>query len=385
VACALLALSVASDAAPSRSARDRSASPGRTSRRSAGEVDEASLVAALRERGARYVSADAQSSAEKQLADVENLITRGANVLVVVAHDPSALAPALARCARRAHPVIAYDRLIEAPDVFYLSFDNRRVGRIQAEQLLAVAPRGRYAFIKGAPEDPNTEFVHAGQLDVLRPAIEAGRVQVVGDQYVDGWLPEVAQRVMEQILTRSGGRIDAVVCSNDGMAGGVAAALAAAGLPGVPVSGQDGDRAALNRIALGRQTVSVWKDSRALGRAAGEVSVALARGTRPEQIAGASSFTTPRGLRVSALLLEPVPITRDNLDRVIEAGWATPPIGVPRRRPRARRRLPRAAAGSDRPGPGALARARVLVAIAVLWPRARGALRRQVPGAAQPR
>lgn len=287
------------------------------------KIDEASLVAALRQRDARYLSADAQSSSEKQLADLENLVTRGADVLIVVAHDPSALGPALASARAAGIPVIAYDRLIEAPDAFYLSFDNRRVGRIQAEQILAVAPRGRFALIKGSPQDPNTEFVHAGQLDVLRPAIDAGRVQVVGDQYVDGWLPEVAQRVMEQILTRSGGRVDAVVCSNDGMAGGVAAALAAAGLSGVPVSGQDGDLAALNRIALGRQTVSVWKDSRALGRAAAEVSLALAGGARPEQIAGATAFTTPGGLRVPALLLEPVPITRANLDRVIDAGWAS--------------------------------------------------------------
>ena len=287
------------------------------------KIDEAALVGALRERGARYLSADAQSSAEKQLADVENLITRGADVLVVVAHDPSALAPALARARAARIPVIAYDRLIEAPDVFYLSFDNRRVGRIQAEQLLAVAPRGRYAFIKGAPEDPNSEFVHAGQLDVLRPAIAAKRIEVVGDQYVDRWLPEVAQRVMEQILTRAGGRIDAVVCSNDGMAGGVAAALAAAGLSGVPLSGQDGDRAALNRIALGRQTISVWKDSRALGRAAAEVGLALAGGARPEQIAGAQTFATPRGVSVPARLLEPIAITRENLERVIEAGWAS--------------------------------------------------------------
>ena len=287
------------------------------------KIDEAGLVAALREDGARYLSADAQSSAEKQVADLENLVARGADVLVVVAHDPEALGPALANARAAGIPIVAYDRLIEAPDVFYVSFDNRRVGRIQAEQILAVAPRGRFAFIKGSPQDPNTEFVHAGQLDALRPAIEAGRVEVVGDQYVEGWLPEVAQRVMEQILTRSGGRVDAVVCSNDGMAGGVAAALAAAGLSGVPVSGQDGDQAALNRIALGRQTVSVWKDSRALGRAAAEVGLALARGIAPDRIAGAVPFTTPRGVRVSALLLEPVPITRANLERVIEAGWTT--------------------------------------------------------------
>jgi D-xylose transport system substrate-binding protein len=287
------------------------------------KIDEASLVAALRESGARYLSADAQSSAEKQVADLENLVARGADVLVVAAHDPEALGPALASARAAGVPIVAYDRLIEAPDVFYLSFDNRRVGRIQAEQILAVVPRGRFAFIKGSPQDPNTGFVHAGQLDVLRPAIEAGRVEVVGDQYVEGWLPEVAQRVMEQILTRSDGRVDAVVCSNDGMAGGVAAALAAAGLSGVPVSGQDGDQAALNRIALGRQTVSVWKDSRALGRAAAEVGLALARGVAPDRIEGASVYVTPRGQRVPARLLEPVPITRANLELVIDAGWTT--------------------------------------------------------------
>jgi D-xylose transport system substrate-binding protein len=287
------------------------------------KIDEAALVARLRESGARYLSADAQSSAEKQLADIENLVTRGADVLVLVAHDPETLGPALASARAANIPVIAYDRLIDAPGVFYLSFDNRRVGQIQAETILKAAPRGRYAFIKGSPQDPNTEFVHAGQLDVLKPAIEDGRVEVVGDQYVDGWLPEVAQRVMEQILTRSGGRIDAVVCSNDGMAGGVAAALAAAGQSGVPVSGQDGDRAALNRIALGRQTVSVWKDSRLLGRAAAEVSIALARGTAPEHITGAEMFVTPKGHRVAAVLATPLAITRANLDRVIAAGWAT--------------------------------------------------------------
>jgi D-xylose transport system substrate-binding protein len=323
-ACAMLASALAAAAAPCR-AQDPIAVGVSWShfQEERWKIDEAALVAALRELGARYLSADAQSSAEKQVADLENLVARGADVLVVAAHDPDALGPALASARAARIPIIAYDRLIEAPDVFYLSFDNRRVGRIQAEQILAVAPRGRFAFIKGSPQDPNTGFVHAGQLDALRAAIDAGRVQVVGDQYVDGWLPEVAQRVMEQILTRSGGRIDAVVCSNDGMAGGVAAALAAAGLSGVPVSGQDGDQAALNRIALGRQTVSVWKDSRALGRAAAEIGVALARGTAPGQIPGAAAFTTPRGVVVPARLLEPVAITRENLDRVIDAGWTT--------------------------------------------------------------
>jgi D-xylose transport system substrate-binding protein len=218
--------------------------------------------------------------------------------------------------------VVAYDRLIESPGVFYISFDNVEVGRLQARSLQALRPEGRYVFIKGSAQDPNSDFVHAGQLEVLRPAIEAGRIEVVGEQYVDGWLPELAQRVMEQILTANDDRVDVVVCSNDGMAGGVVAALSAQGLAGVPVSGQDGDHAALNRVARGLQTVSVWKDARSLGSEAARVAVALGRGGRGAEVSGATRFSGgPRGVALDAILLAPVPITRDNLDLVIDAGW----------------------------------------------------------------
>jgi D-xylose transport system substrate-binding protein len=118
--------------------------------------------------------------------------------------------------------------------------------------------------------------------------------------------------------------VDAVVASNDGTAGGAIAALAAQGLAGrVPVSGQDGDHAALNRIALGTQTVSVWKDARELGTKAGEIIVALARGTQPAAVQGAQKWRSPGGAELDAVLLTPVPITRENLGRVIEAGWVT--------------------------------------------------------------
>ena len=177
-------------------------------------------------------------------------------------------------------------------------------------------------FIKGAATDPNADFVHGGQLEVLKPAIDAGDIEIVDSQYVDGWLPELAQRITEQILTRAGDRVDAIVCSNDGMAGGVVAALRAQGLEGIPVSGQDGDHAALNRVALGLQTVSVWKDARALGTRAAEVAVALASGTPADEIPGAERWTDgPRGVAVDALLLAPVAITKERLATVIDAGW----------------------------------------------------------------
>ncbi len=288
------------------------------------KTDRAALEAELSRHGARAVSADAQGSTEKQLADVESLIARGARVLVIVAHDAEAIGPALGLARAEGIPVIAYDRLIEAEGVLYLSFDNREVGRLQARAVLEAKPRGRYVFIKGAPTDPNADLVHAGQLDVLGEPIHSGAVQVVGDQYVEGWLPERAQQIMEQVLTANANGVDAVVCSNDGMAGGVIAALRTQGLEGVPVSGQDGDQAALNRVARGLQTVSVWKDARALGRRAARAAVALARGTAPEAIPGAAPWSSgPRGVAVPAILLEPVPITRENLDVVIASGWVT--------------------------------------------------------------
>mgnify|MGYP002778880284 CR=1 FL=1 len=286
-------------------------------------TDEAAIRAKLEELGASYISADAQSSPEKQLADIESLITRGANVLIVLAQDNEAILPAVAAAQAQGIPVLGYDRLIEAEGVFYLTFDNVEVGRLQARAVFDVQPTGNYVFIKGSPTDPNADFLHQGQLEVLQEAIDSGAVTVVGEQYTDGWLPENAQRNMEQILTATNNQVDAVVASNDGTAGGVVAALTAQGMAGqVPVSGQDGDHAALNRVALGTQTVSVWKDARELGSKAAEVAVALARGEDPKSLEGVTTWDSgTRGVVMDAILLAPVPITRDNLDVVVDAGW----------------------------------------------------------------
>ncbi len=143
----------------------------------------------------------------------------------------------------------------------------------------------------------------------------------MGEAYTDGWLPANAQRNMEQILTANDNNVDAVVASNDGTAGGVVAALTAQGMEGIPVSGQDGDHAALNRVASGTQTVSVWKDARELGKAAGEIAVALADGAMLDAIDGSVKFTTPGGNEMNATFLAPVPVTKDNLTVVVDAGW----------------------------------------------------------------
>ena len=287
------------------------------------KIDEAAMKAAIAEAGDTYISADAQSSAQKQLADIESLIAQRANVLIVLAQDSSGIAPAVQKAVDEGIPVLGYDRLIENPDAFYITFDNKEVGRMQARGVMAVKPEGNYAFIKGASADPNADFLFSGQMEVLKDAIASGKIKNVGEAYTDGWLPANAQKNMEQILTKTNNKVDAVVASNDGTAGGAIAALAGQGLAGaVPVSGQDGDHAALNRIARGTQTVSVWKDSRALGKKAIEVAVLLADGKKMSEVPGAVKFIGgAKKIPMNALLLMPVPITKDNLDIVIDAGW----------------------------------------------------------------
>jgi D-xylose transport system substrate-binding protein len=244
-------------------------------------------------------------------------------VLIVLAQDSSAIAPAVQKAVDEGIPVVGYDRLIENPSAFYITFDNKEVGRMQARAVFAVKPSGNYAFIKGSSADPNADFLFSGQMEVLKDALAAGKIKNVGEAYTDGWLPANAQKNMEQILTKTNNKVDAVIASNDGTAGGAIAALAAQGLAGsVPVSGQDGDHAALNRIALGTQTVSVWKDARELGKRAAQIALLLAAGTKMSDVPGAVKFSGgPKNVEMNSLFLTPIPITKDNLDVVIDAGW----------------------------------------------------------------
>jgi D-xylose transport system substrate-binding protein len=233
--------------------------------------------------------------------------------------DKDAILPAVNKANQQKIPVVAYDRLIEAPGVFYITFDNVEVGRMQARAVLEAKPKGNYVMIKGSPTDPNANFLRGGQQEVLDAAIKKGDIKIVGEEYTDGWKPEVAQKNMEQIITKTGGKIDAVVASNDGTAGGVVAALSAKGIKGIPVSGQDGDHAALNRVAMGSQTVSVWKDARDLGRDAASAAVSLAKG---QKVASAQTWNGgEKKIALQAQFLKPVPVTAKNLDLVVKAGW----------------------------------------------------------------
>jgi D-xylose transport system substrate-binding protein len=284
--------------------------------------DEPAIKAAIEAGGGTYISNDAKSSAETQASNLENLISQGANVLIVLAQDGTAIKPAVESAIGQGVPVVAYDRLIEDPKALYITFDNKGVGRLEAEEIFKRVPKGRYVIVKGSSTDANADFLREGFEEVIGAAVASGDIEIVSETYTDNWDPANAQATMEQVLSAEGNKIDAVLAQNDGMAGGVIAALAAQGLAGkVPVSGQDAEQAALNRVALGTQSLTVWKDARELGKSAGESALALCANPDASAVSGASPFTTPGGNSISSIFLTPKPITQDNLSEVIDAGW----------------------------------------------------------------
>jgi D-xylose transport system substrate-binding protein len=284
--------------------------------------DEPALKDAIEAGGGSYVSNDAKSSAETQASNVENLIAQGANVLIILAQDGTAIKPSVASATSNGIPVIAYDRLIEDPSVLYTTFDNVEVGRMQAREIFAKVPKGNYIIIKGNAADANADFLRSGYEEIIGDAVKKGDIKIVGETYTDNWDASKAQTETEQFLTAANNDVQAVLSENDSMAGGVVAALEAQGLAGqVPVSVQVGDKAAHILVALGTQTVCVWMDARELGKAAGEAAVALCAKPDVKAVPGTTQFKSPDGNDLTTIQLKPQPITQDNLNIVLDAGW----------------------------------------------------------------
>ena len=273
--------------------------------------------------GNKYLPMNAGGSAEKQLQDIEAMIEEGVDALVIQPVDKEAIMTGVERAALAGIPMIAYDRLIEHEKVFYITFDNVGVGRIIAAIVREAQPTGNYAIILGDAGDANSGFLRQGMEEVIGAAVAGGQITIVGEEHADGWKPENAKAIMEKILAETGNKVDAVLAQNDGMAGGAIEALISAGLS-VPIGGQDGDPAALNRVAQGLQTVSVWKNNFDLAKQAGKIAGLLAEGTPMNLIPEAKQFTGgEKGTPVWSILLNPTAITAESLDIVIDADHVT--------------------------------------------------------------
>jgi D-xylose transport system substrate-binding protein len=304
--------------------------------------------------GGTYIDRDANLVNEQQLSDIDTLVQQGANVIILLAQDAQAVLPAVTKLKNEGIPVIAYDRLIEDPSVLYITFNNVGVGKAQAAALLQAVPTGNYVIIKGDPGDANAStflpqgFKDAGLLD----KITSGDITILNSTgtnwpadygtFTDAWKTENAQANMETIIDRAnsdGKTIDAILAENDSTALGVVAAETAKGMSYVPLSGQDGDTANLNNVALGKQYVDVWKNANELGKAAGAAALQLCAGTAmgsitlpsdllnpdvtPDAGLTAADFTTPGNNVVKSFILTPQPLTADKLQLPIDAGYVT--------------------------------------------------------------
>jgi D-xylose transport system substrate-binding protein len=262
------------------------------------------------------------NDAGRQLAQCENLISQGIQVLVLAPHDGSSAAVIVEMAARAHVPVISYDRLVTnaRADYYYLSFDNVKVGEMQGEFIVGRVPKGNYLVLAGSPTDNNATLFRQGAMTVLQPLVARGDIHVVMDQPVKDWQPSEAQKLCEQALTASQNHIDAVVAPNDGTAGGCIQALAAQGLAGkVAITGQDAELSAAIRILSGTQSMTVFKDTRDLGRKAMEMALQLAHG-QPVETGGRVVNNGRRD--VPSVLLPPTVVTRENLDAVlIQSGY----------------------------------------------------------------
>jgi D-xylose transport system substrate-binding protein len=277
------------------------------------------FVSRVEELFARVEVRTGEGDHAKQLAAARELLDAGVKALVVVPHDLEKAREIVALAAERKVPVISYDRLIRDADVaLYVSFDNVKVGRMQAEALLAAAPRGNYVLLGGAPTDNNAKLVREGQLEMLKPAISSGAVKVIAEPFIENWDAALAKDAVNAALKKTK-NIAAVVASNDATATGAAEALAAAKLSGkVALSGQDADLAACQRIVAGTQTMTVYKPLRSLARMAAGEAVKLAKGEAVESLVKVNN-----GLKdVPARLLEPIAVNKSNIDvTVISDGY----------------------------------------------------------------
>ena len=282
--------------------------------------DRDTFIEEAKKLGATVIVQSANSDDTRQVRDVESLISRHVDVLVIVPHNGAAMTRAVKSANDAKIPVIAYDRLILNANIdYYLTFDNVKVGEAQGSYAAARLPKDRTARIVriyGAPTDHNAKLFKQGQDNVLNPLIKAGKVEVVHEDWALDWKPENAKKIMNAAVTKAGRNIDAVVVSNDGTAGGAIQALQEDGLAGkVLVTGQDADLAACQRILRGTQAMTVYKPLKNLAALAARVAVEVASGKKPATTAALDNGSK----QVPSIFEKIVTVDKDNLQSTVVA------------------------------------------------------------------
>lgn len=265
-----------------------------------------------------YANADADAGKQQQQA--ESMLTQGVSVLVLAPADSRAAASIVAQAAARKVSVIAYDRLIDSKDVdYYVSFDNEKVGRLQAQALVdrlreeAVPADAGILMVNGSPTDNNASLFKKGAHSVL----DRSGYRILAEYDTPSWDPAKAQDWVSGQITQYGKRIRGVYAANDALAGGAVAALKAADVsPLPPVIGQDAELAGIQRILAGDQYMTVYKAIQPEAERAAELAIALTKGQHP---GAATEVETPSGVTLPSFLLDPVAVTADRIEATVVA------------------------------------------------------------------
>jgi D-xylose transport system substrate-binding protein len=260
------------------------------------------------------------NDAAKQMSQCENLFAQDIDILILAPHDATSAAAIVDDAHKSGIKVISYDRLVMDSDVdLYISFDCVRVGDLQGEYLVNKVPKGNYIVLAGAPTDNNAKLYRQGAMNNIKPLADKGDIRIVMDQWITDWQPTVAMNMVQNALTANNNKIDAVLAPNDNTAGGVIQALAQVGLAGkVPVTGQDAEVTAAQRIVQGTQSMTVFKDTRKL---ATEALTAAVKMVNKEKMDVADKVFNNK-INVPSILLDPVVVDKSNIDAVlIDSGY----------------------------------------------------------------
>ena len=254
-----------------------------------------------------------------QTKQCDNLLTKGVDVLIVAPHNGQIAASIVEAAHKQGVKVISYDRLIRNADVdLYVSHQVVKIGQMQAQYALEHAPKGNYVLIGGSPTDNNALLLRDGQMQILKPAIDRGDIKIVSDQFAREWKAEEAHRITEDALTRTSNNIQAIVASNDGTAGGACSALPPQLLGKVLVTGQDAALDAVQRVAQGEQTMTIYKPIRPLAFSAVDSAIKLAHGEKIE----AKDKINNGKIDVPSILFEPMILDKNSImSTVIKDGY----------------------------------------------------------------
>lgn len=272
--------------------------------------------AKAKELGAEVEIQACNGNEQLQNQQIENFITKNVDVIVVVPHNSKTCATAVKQAKDAGIPVIAYDRMIKDCDInMYISFDNEKVGEMQATYATTQAPKGNYLLAGGSPTDENATLYRKGQMKILQSYIDRGEIKILLDQFCKDWLPAEALKLTQNALTLSNNNIAAVVVANDGLAGGCIQALTEQQMQGkVIVTGQDAELSAIQRIIDGTQSMTVYKPVKILAHTAAQVAVDLI--TKKQSVAETTKMDN--GFKnVSCILLTPVMVTKANYEQTV--------------------------------------------------------------------